>query len=387
MVDGDDIRINRVQRLDPALTSIENVLALLTRDACRPVEPRAMAPALSHGAIAAEDVDAPEAIPDRDVALIDGRALVSSDLIGASPMSPAFVAGEPAPVQIGDPLPSECDCVVDSSQVLGLGNIFEAHGSAAPGDGVRRAGEDLKAGETILRAGERVSRYAVLALEAAGIGEIAVRRPRIRVVDAPHASGQRSTTRMVAALAAAEGGEVDVATARDRDAESVSEALQGGSWDAAFVIGGSGMGAGDRSVQALRNCGDVIAHGLALDPGRTGAAGLISSKPVVCIPGRFDSALAVYLALAAPLLRRLSGVCDERPTHEAPLARKLTSTVGVAQLTLLQTRGREWAPLGAGDVTLSHLLRADAYMIIPEGSEGFAEGVAIQPLSLPDRSF
>lgn len=381
-----NIRASEVQRLDAALNSIENVLASLAR-ACPTLEPRAVAPALALGAIAADDVAAFAAVPPCDVALIDGRALVSSDLIGASPMSPAFAPAEPARVQIGDPLPDGCDCVIDASLVVVTGGLCEVHGSAAPGDGVRRAGEDLKAAETILRAGDRVSRFAVLTLEAAGIGEVAVRRPRIRIVQTPHASGQRLTADMIASLAAAKGGEIEVATAQGRRAENVADALRAGLWDAAFVIGGSGVGEDDRSVEAVGRCGAVIAHGLALDPGRTGAAGAIAGKPVVCIPGRFDSALAVYLALAAPLVRRLSGSGEDMRAHGAPLARKLSSTVGVAQLALLRDCGDEWAPLGAGDITLSHLMRADAYMIIPEGSEGLAEGTVVTPLLLPGRRY
>jgi molybdopterin biosynthesis enzyme len=152
-----------------------------------------------------------------------------------------------------------------------------------------------------------------------------------------------------------------------------------------FVVGGSGLGAHDRSVAMLRRAGDVVAHGLALDPGRTGAAALIRGKPAICIPGRFDSALAVYLALAAPMLRRLSAGPLLR-AREAPLARKIASTVGLAQIVLLEAHGDAWAPLAVGDLTLAHLMRASAYLIIPEGSEGLAEGSAVAPLRLPGRS-
>ncbi len=69
------------------------------------------------------------------------------------------------------------------------------------------------------------------------------------------------------------------------------------------------------------------------------------------------------------------------------LTRKIASSVGVAQLALLQSVENGWTPLCVGEATLSQVLRANAYMVVPEGSEGMAEGASVWPTRMPGRSF
>lgn len=371
------------QRLDATLNSAADVVARL-RTGCATATPLRVAPAQAAGGFAAADIVASADAPASCVALMDGLAASSLDLIGATPMSPAFVSGALAPVRVGDALPAGCDCVIDAALGVTAGpGMFEVHGSAAPGEGVRRAGEDARRGEIVARAGERLSAAHALALEAQGLGDIPVRRPRARIVATPAEDG--ATARYIAALAREDGADIDVARAQDRSAQGVAAALSG-DFDAAFVIGGTGRGEDDHAVKALRAAGDLLAHGLALEPGRTGAAGLMGGRAVVCLPGRFDAALGVYLAIARPLLRYIACAGDAPLAHAAPLGRKISSTVGVAQLVLLAFDGARWTPLCVGDATLSHLLRAQAYLVVPDGSEGFAEGAVVQPHLLPGRS-
>ena len=373
-----------VQRLDAPLNSVEAVLAALV-EACAPAPPVMLAPSLAQGAVAASDVRARLAEPPSDIALIDGRALSSADLIGASAMSPAILSVDPPPVEAGDALPPGCDCVIEEDLVAGAAPMVEAQGSAAPGEGVRRAGEDLQEGALLLRAGERVTPLAVLALALAGVAEIAVRRPRVTVVAVPHHAGAASSAQMVAALAHSDGAHATLVNATGRGAQAIAQAASSRDCDAIFIVGGTGSGASDHAVEVLRGA-RAIAHGLALDPGRSAAAGFLDGVPALCIPGRFDSALAVYLALAQPLLRRLSGAPTPAFAHEGPLTRKIASTVGLSQIVLLEASGHGWAPLAIGAITLSHVLRADGWMIAPQASEGVPEGALVTPCLMPGRS-
>ena len=377
-MDGVQSRAGGVQKLDRALNSVEGVLMAL-QGACAPVRSVSVGLARAIGLIAARDYVATHPVPLHDEALIDGRAVASVDLIGASSMSPAFASAEPPLVRVGDLIPSDCDCVIDDDLVVGASGMFEIHSVAAPGDGVRRAGEDVGAGATLLRVGARIRVWDAHVLVAAGCAAIDVRHPRVRVVAS--STGDDATSRLITTLARDEGMDVEVSSADS----SVKWALNG-DFDAALVVGGSGASVDDESVEALRRCGQVIAHGFAIDPGRTGAAGLVGEKPVICLPGRFDSAIAIYLALARPLLRHLSGAGPLPQAGPAPLARKIASSVGVAQVCLLEAVDGKWTPLAAGDVTLASLLRAHAYLVVSQGSEGLAEGAVVAPLSLPGRS-
>lgn len=373
------------QRLDAPLRSVESVVAAIT-NACAPVASRMLAPASAIGAFAADDISATVDMPAFDVALIDGRAFASADLIGASSLSPAIVMSEPPRVAVGDALPPGCDCVIEDDLVTGGGAIFEAHGGAAPGEGVRRRGDDAPRGATLVRAGERIGPLAIAAMEAARASAIAVRRPRVRVIGVPHPGGDDSSARMIASLTEAEGVHAHVVSAEGRGARAIADAFSSVEGDAVFIVGGAGAGADDHSIAFLREGGAPLVHGVALDPGRTFGAGVVDGVPVLCLPGRFDCALAAYLAFALPLLRTLAGARAPAMAPTAPLSRKIASGVGLSQIALLEASEDGWAPLAVGAITLSHLLRAQAWMIMPQASEGLPQGAPVTPHPLPGRS-
>ena len=102
-------------------------------------------------------------------------------------------------------------------------------------------------------------------------------------------------------------------------------------------VGGSGVGRTDATVTALAQRGEVFAHGIALQPGRTAAVGRIGKTPVVALPGAPDQAFAAWWTLALPVLDRLSGR-RPRKTLNLPLARKIASGVGIAEIVLLRAK-------------------------------------------------
>jgi molybdopterin molybdotransferase len=110
-----------------------------------------------------------------------------------------------------------------------------------------------------------------------------------------------------------------------------------------------------------------------LQPGRTSAIGTIGKTPVVVLPGAPDQAFAAWWALALPALDRLSGR-RPRKTLNLPLARKVASSVGIAEIVLLEQSEGAWATLAVGELSLEAIARAEAFLLVPGGSEGFAAG-------------
>jgi molybdopterin biosynthesis enzyme len=168
-----------------------------------------------------------------------------------------------------------------------------------------------------------------------------------------------------------------------RDAASIGDQLDGSDGDLLVIVGGSGVGRTDRSVIALAERGEVIAHGLALQPGRTAAVGRIGRTPAVVVPGAPDQALAVWWTLALPVLDRLSGR-QQRAPMSLPLARKIASSVGIAEIALLARHEGGWMPLAVGELALTTIARADAWLVVPGGSEGFAAGTPVDAYMLRD---
>jgi molybdopterin biosynthesis enzyme len=213
---------------------------------------------------------------------------------------------------------------------------------------------------------------------AAGLTRLKVRRPRVRVVNIP---GGTVTANLIADSARAAGADVTCAEAAAREAGAIAAALDAAACDLLITIGGSGVGRTDATVMALAARGEVLAHGIALQPGRTAAVGRIGKTPVLALPGAPDQAFAAWWTLALPALDRLSGR-RPRKTVTLPLARKVASPVGIAELVLLQRRKDVWVVLALGDLSLDAIARADAWLAVPGAAEGFAAGTPVDAYML-----
>jgi molybdopterin molybdotransferase len=367
------------QRLPASLTPLEVALAALL-DRLEPVAPLELPLADSLGCVAAE-MPPLKAFPAGDIAAADGWALRARDLVGASSYSPLPLAMSPVWVEAGNALPEGCDCVIDSDLVDRTGPMVQVLAEAIPGQGVRRLGGDIAQGSSAIAAGRRVRPLDLLIARAAGLERLKVRRPRLRVVDVPATSGHAATAQLISENARAAGADVTCTEATARDVTSIATALDTASCDLLVTIGGSGVGRTDAAIAALARRGEVLAHGIALQPGRTAAVGRIAKIPVIALPGAPDQALAAWWTLALPVLDRLSGRRPRRPVT-LPLARKIASSVGIAELALIERNNGGWIPLSVGDMPLETIARADAWLAVPAGSEGFAAGTPVDAYML-----
>lgn len=362
--------MTRTQQLG-SLTSLDKALALF--DGITPVEPRSIPLATAPGSVIADDVALRHSLPLYDTVMIDGWALRAYDLVGASSYAPVMLTTPPTWVEAGERMPNGCDCVVDAAQVESVGAMVHVLAEAVPGQGVRRAGGDLREGQSILRAGEPVRAIDVMVARAAGLETISARRPRVTIVAVPPAIGEAVTAQLIADEARDAGAEVTMKAATARDAASIAEMLADLSCDLLVTVGGTGAGHSDATVAALTKHGAQLAHGLAVQPGRTAAVGKLDGVPVIALPGAPDQALAVWWTLARAVLDRLAGRRSRR-TITLPLARKISSGPGVADIVLLQQNDDHWMPLAIGDLSLQHFAQADGWLVVLGGSEGYAAG-------------
>jgi molybdopterin biosynthesis enzyme len=202
----------------------------------------------------------------------------------------------------------------------------------------------------------------------------------VRILDVGARDGRAITTPLMAESVRGEGAEVVVTVAAARDPDAIIDAIDNISveqpCDLLLLIGGTGSGREDAAVIALAARGEVVAHGLALRPGRTAALARVGQIPVVAVPGAPADALAVWWCVVAPLLHHLSAACAQPPLP-LPLARKIASTVGLAEIVMLARHDAGWMPLAIGDIPLEQLARADAWLCVPDDSEGYAAGTLI----------
>lgn len=312
-------------------------------------------------------------LPVDTVAMIDGWAARSLDIVGASSYSPAFLIEPPVWIECGQSLPVGSDCVVEPQSVHHENGIFQIVAEARPGQGVRRTGDEIAAGASVIRCGQMIRPLDVLIATQLGLRSLSVRMPRLQLVNMSGGSGQSSTAQYIADLAAEAGALVTRTESASRTASTIASLLSAADADLIVTIGGTGAGKTDATVETLQDAGVVtVTHGIAVLPGRTAAVGCWGPVPIIALPGMLEDALAVWWTLVLPVLDRLT--MRQRPTVARPIARKIASAPGIADIVLLAREDEAWLPLSVGELPLQALARADAWMLVAGNSEGFPAG-------------
>jgi putative molybdopterin biosynthesis protein len=359
------------------------------------------------GRVTAEPVWARRSSPPFDAAAMDGIALRAADTIGAGETSPVRLRPDQYDVvDTGDPMPPGRDAVVMREEVHALGGAAEADGAgvelraaAAPYQHVRSIGEDVSAAELLLPAGHRLRPVDVAAAGAAGMTELAVRRPpvvaviptgdEIRPVGTDLETGELPDTNslMLAAQAAEAGCEVVRHDVVPDDPARIVAAVRGAAAaaDLVIVIAGSSAGRDDYTAEVVAEAGILVVHGVAVKPGHPVVLGAVAEPPtpVLGAPGYPVSAALTFDIFAAPLLALLEGAPPpDWPRATARLARKLASGMGTddwVRVRLGRVGGALVAtPLPRGAGVLTSLVRADGLLVVPAGLEGHHAGEKVE---------
>lgn len=317
-----------------ALLSVEEALAAIVAKARGPLGVEEVPLAHAFGRALARDLAARRTQPPKALSAMDGYALRAEDagqgplkVVGESSAGAGFPGpcgpGEAVRIFTGAPLPAGADAVLIQEEAARAGDLVTARTAVAPGKNVRAAGIDFREGETILRAGRRLSPADVAFAASADHPTLPVaRRPKVAVLStgdelvAP--GGPRGPDQIVASnayavlgLIAAHGGEpVDLGVAPDR-LDAIEAAIRAAlrlDIDVLVTIGGASVG--DRDFVR----GALAREGMALDfwkinmkPGKPLIHGSIGRTIVLGLPGNPVSALVCGELFLKPLIRALCG--------------------------------------------------------------------------------
>ena len=328
-----------------------------------PRPPVALPLADALGLVLAGDVVAPLSLPGFDNSAMDGYAVLATDVAAAGqdtpvrlPVAedipagrtdiPTLAAGTAHRIMTGAPLPAGATAVVPVEATDGATDTVTIRSAPREGQHVRRAGEDVTAGSTVLRAGQVVTPAALGLAAALGLGELTVvPRQRVLVVSTgtelvgpgvPLQPGQiyESNGVMLAAAVRDAGADVAASPMTGDDVDAFRETLRGHAADADLILTTGGVSAGAYEVvkDALGGSGDVEFVKVAMQPGMPQGAGRLDGVPVVTLPGNPVSALVSFEVFVRPALRVAMGRPDaERPRREAVLTEDLTSPRGKRQ--------------------------------------------------------
>lgn len=356
------------------LTPLADVLAMVDLRV-KPVTPRTLDVTVAAGRTLAVDATA-AARPTAALALMDGWALAADMTLGAGGYATVQLLHPPQRIETGQPLPPDTDSVAPFDAIKITNNNAEALVTINPGDGVLSAGGDSDPAIPLRRSGERLRMTDLAAFAAAGLSRLTVREPRIRVLPLRGSAIVIAAARLIAGDIEKRGG----AAKLDDAGRDLGTVLAAESTDAIVVIGGTGSGRNDTSVHTMARDCEVAVHGIALTPGETAAFGFAGPRPILLLPGRLDAALAVWLLIGRRILDRLAAVSnlDREPAETLPLARKVTSTVGLAEVVPVRRGVNGAEPLASKYLPLSSLARSDGWILVPAESEGYSAGSMVQ---------
>ncbi|NIM05970.1 MAG: molybdopterin molybdenumtransferase MoeA [Armatimonadetes bacterium] len=382
-------------------------------------------PSDAAGRVVAEDVVSPVDLPPFSRSIMDGFAVRAQDTFGATdglpgqltvigevkmgrPATVSVGAGQAAKIPTGGMLPDGANAVVmiEHTQPFMVSEVepcgeqtIEVVRSVAPGENVIRVGEDLSKSEVMLRAGRRLRPQEIGALAGVGILSVQVyRRPRLGLLstgneiippDSEPEPGQIRDINSAALTAAAQniGAEVIffgiVRDNREELRARLKETFE--SCDMVILSGGTSVGIEDMVAECIAELGPpgILAHGLALKPGKPVIIAVALNKPVFGLPGHPASSLLTFDLVVSPLLRKMAQ-CEEKPRAKvrALLARNLPSAPGREDFYRVRFESREdklWAvPLLGKSALISTLLRADGLLHIPAEREGVYEGEEVE---------
>ncbi len=313
------------------------------------------------GLVLADDVVAPLSLPGFDNSAMDGYAVMADDIAAATPDQPVLLpvaedipAGRTDPLTLepgtahrimtGAPLPADATAVVPVEATDGATDTVSIRANALAGQHIRRAGEDVTAGTTVLRAGQVVT-PAVLGLAAAlGLGELKV-IPQQRVLvmstgselvasGTPLRPGQiyESNAVMLAAAVRDAGAHVLAAPMTGDDVATFRDTLNRHAGDADLIITTGGVSAGAYEVVKDSLGGEVDFAKVAMQPGMPQGAGSLNGTPIITLPGNPVSALVSFeVFIRAPLRTAMGLPTPDRPRCTAVLSEDLTSPRGKRQ--------------------------------------------------------
>jgi molybdopterin molybdotransferase len=383
------------------LTSVEEAVEKLLK-AIR-LEPRVEEVEVvnSLGRVLAEDVVASQDIPPYNCACFEGYAVRSRDTKGATKSDPVKLRvlgkvlpdtkelpvvreGEAVLLVTGAPMPPGADAIVKVEEVKLEGDHVIVFREVRELENVALRGEDVKAGELMLRTGHMIRPVDVGLLMGLGYSKIKVyAKAKFAILSVGKELYLKSLEKrwpppnnyayVIKGLIEELGGSADVLGILPDDVEIVKENILKviDEYDVVVTMGSCSIGVNDAVPDAVSELGaSTIVHGLALNPGKPAGFAVFKGKPIIMLPGHIVSAVAAFYVLCLPLLAHMT----KRPIDKVlpHVYAKLTTdeeTLGAhrfLRVMVEEVNGELMArPMHGGANVISTLLKSNYFTVLP----------------------
>jgi len=365
--------------------------------------------------ILAEDVVSPFDVPGHDNSAMDGWAVRFADLPGegevtlkrvgdsfaGKPLAGAVGAGEAARIFTGGVMPAGTDTVVMQERATEVpGGVRIAAGAVAnAGTNRRFAGEDLKRGAVVFRAGQPVRPAELGMLASLGVNEVAIYRKlrvaffstgdELRSIGEPLAAGQLYDSNrytLYGMLTRMNCDFVDMGVVPDVPyALERAFAAAAASADVVITSGGVSVGEADFVKALLDKLGEVLFWKIAMKPGRPLAYGKIGAAHFFGLPGNPVSVMVTFYEFVRDALFVLQGRANvaAMPTFKATLAAPIRKAPGRTEFQrgiLAPAQDGGWQVRTTGDQgsgILSSMSQANCFIVLDAGTGNVAAGEAV----------
>ena len=405
----------------PDMISLEEARALvLSQVEALPVETVSILDAV--GRVAAADLRSDIDISPFAHAAMDGFAVRAADLAAASEDAPVeldviaevaagetydgpMASGQCVRIMTGAPVPDDADAVV-KYEVVGVvsgdgkpGSRVSFSHPAQPRANIREAGEEAKAGEVIVEAGEVISTAGVGFLAGCGILDVPTyRRPRVAVAaigselvnpdELPTAGKIRnSNSYALAACVQAAGGVPTILPIVEDTHEALAQVVREATCDYDFVItsGGASNGDFDFIKPVVEDLGELLMTTVNMRPGKAQTFGIVQGTPVFGLPGNPAAAYVGFEMIIRPALRKMQGYTHfERPRVVAKLSRDVKKNDPrriFLRSTLYKNDEGDYVVAPAKNQSsglFGVIQRSNCMAIMPEGLESRSAGSLIE---------
>jgi molybdopterin molybdotransferase len=380
-----------------------------------PLQPLELPLTESYGCVLARDVVAEVDIPAFASSAMDGFAVRSSDVLGATIATPVELriagraligqrpegtvgGGEAVRIATGAPIPAGADTIVPIENCELAGDVVRILDAVSEGRHIRPAGEDARAGEPLVAAGRRLQAPELGLLATAGVSHPLVRpRPRVVVLStgdelipptqAPEFGQIRDSNAYTLFASLREAGAVPMLAGIVRDdVDVLKETVLSHLVQADAFVSSGGVSVGERDVvkAAFFRRGELDFYKVAMQPGMPQGFGDIEGKPFFGLPGNPVSVFVSFEVFIRPAIMKMMGRRNlYRPEVSARLEEDITGPRGKMQFARVRVKrtrdGWVAAPTGArGSNLMATVARANGLAVIPAGVETSEAGSEVR---------
>ncbi len=347
------------------------------------------------GRIASREVNAKKCSPSQNVSAVDGFAVKVEDTFGCDINNPKFlkIGIDAKYVNTGEPIKASFNAVVmvedveiekDKIRILKPLSFYE---------NVRTVGEDIVTMDVLVRANEKILPQHIGALIQGGVDKVHVKElPRVLIIPTgeeiikPFEEIQSfefydSNSYMIKEMLNEWHASSFIYGILPNDEKRIKEVLEENydNYHLFIILGGSAKGSKDLIPNIIKSTGELIVHGVSIQPGKPIALGLFRGKPIIGMPGYPVSSFVdarIFLKTAIEKMQRTYR--KEFQCVKAILKRPMPSEIGTREYIRVKltsfNNNMVAVPIKGGASPISSVSNADGILTIPENLEGFEEG-------------